>query len=722
MMLFMNVLPVVALFSLGLSAFSAETPGEYTFTIDGEPYSPWLRTTEGPEPVPGDVADFESFRMCLDAPGHYDLKTKDGITRRVLEGGRSVIVACSISEKDDDPSPVKTRLKRKPSVSNPLAAMSDAEVKGLRGVSLWSWPEGIEKDLARLNWEHLCLSIYGPALSVHGRNSPPLPEKVRTLVIYSGGSWACEEMGGLARLKHLRFLDLKGTLPDKFDFAALKGMPLVYLAPPLYGRTQNTGTLATLTQLKALDAGYSDLWGDGRWLSQLSDLRQLDASGAGSTGEGVSTPLDLACLADLPRLVSLKLSGTQIKSLPSTPMPSLKTVDLLLSTATPGMIDAFAKANPQARMVRSMNAELSAQLAKADSVKARTGGVCHRRPEQEKTIAETRDRREIAELIRHFEVVDSESRGHCMCCGNPTFEFYQGNETVATIAFHHGHSIRWPGGIWPGDGMLTSLSAEYLIEWLDKNGCPGPKNDMLERRRQQAAAGRRDAHYAALLPPGLGHALSDAESLNEATVVFEKAVPDVRARAKLCLQLFGCDDGTWSLSTGYDGPLADTWLPGIPAETLHAVINDAPEKTEEGQGAARWLFGSGHLEEWKAEPGQLKRLARFALTHPRQKNRWRTLVMLRELGSPEALGIIRDVLKNGTEPRKLGADYEAEAGGQMAYSSNDIPFSEGTPDTVAAAFCLAMVRDHPTSAEVARIRAGLNEETQKQWDEDVSLR
>lgn len=401
-------------------------------------------------------------------------------------------------------------------------------------------------------------------------------------------------------------------------------------------------------------------------------------------------------------------------------MPSLKSVSMLLSTATPAMIDAFAKANPQANFIRSMNGELSARLATADRMIARTGGICHRRPDHEKTIAEIKDHGEITELARHFEVAESESGGHCMCCGDPTFEFYHGDTKVAMIGFHHARSIRWADGVWPGDGMLTSLSAEHLVEWLAKHGYTKPRDDVREGRRQQVAAQRRYDRYKALLPAGLEDALNGSQSLEEATAAMEKAVPDAAARARLFLQLFGCDDATWALSSGYDQALQQAWLPSIPAATLHAAIRDAREKTEEGQGAARWVFGNEHAYDWKEEPEHLERMARFALTHPRQGNRWRTLSVLRDLGTPKAVEILRDVMKRGSAPRKLGADEEYEPGGQMTFFPNAISLPDGTADSVAAAFCLATLKDEPSASEVARIHDALSKEAREKWDKNLS--
>jgi hypothetical protein len=62
---------------------------------------------------------------------------------------------------------------------------------------------------------------------------------------------------------------------------------------------------------------------------------------------------------------------------------------------------------------------------------------------------------------------------HCMCCGEPSIEFYRGERLVLTLGFHHGQSLRWVGG-WPGDGALITDSARFLVKWLADHEVEGP--------------------------------------------------------------------------------------------------------------------------------------------------------------------------------------------------------------------------------------------------------
>lgn len=708
---------------LSLGAVRADTIGDYTFELDGAPLDPGLMTTEGENPVSGDAVYVEGFYMRLDEPGTYSFTLKDGKLQRKFADGRSVIVACAVAEareEEKENEGVDTRLKAKPPILNPLATMDDATLKSLRGVRLDAWPDGIEKQLTKLDLEKVCLYLNRGALGQFGDKMPPIPTEVRMLILDSGGTWSCDDTSAFATLKKLRFLDLNDTMPERFDFALLKGMPLEYLSVPSSRDAANVDAIASLDHLKTLVVNSCNYLGDGKWIGRLGNLRQLYAGYLRSYGDTPTTPLDLSFLPELKKLTAFHVQNSQVKNLPSVTLPALKRASLILCSAPPETIEAFSKANPQAQVRKSMNAELAARVKDADKVRARSGGVCHRRTEQERTIHESRDLAEIKELAQHFGVEESESGGHCMCCGDPTFEFYKGDQLVAMIAFHHGRSVRWSGGTWPGDGMLTSTSANYLIDWLAKHGYTGPQEEALRARRQALAAKRRRDRYNAILPPAVSEGMKDANSMEEAVIVFEKNAPDVQARATLYLKLYGCDDGTWALSSGWDGPLEETLLPGLPKEVLHQAIKSAPERSEESLGAIRWVFGKGQTEDWQDDPATLERLAKFALTHPREDNRWRTLAILRDLKSPKAVELLRSVLKDGTQPRTLSQDETYEPGGQRVFHPNAISLPEGTSDKTAAALCLKVLQDEESAAEVEKIYQALGAEARKEWDEAVT--
>jgi len=62
------------------------------------------------------------------------------------------------------------------------------------------------------------------------------------------------------------------------------------------------------------------------------------------------------------------------------------------------------------------------------------------------------------------------SNGSCMCDGDLVFRFCEGEEEVAIVSYHHGRSLRWRGGPWPADAILTRKSRAAVRAWLNENG------------------------------------------------------------------------------------------------------------------------------------------------------------------------------------------------------------------------------------------------------------
>ena len=79
----------------------------------------------------------------------------------------------------------------------------------------------------------------------------------------------------------------------------------------------------------------------------------------------------------------------------------------------------------------------------------------------------------LAGALRIIE--DPKSFTHCMCLGEPTLEFFDDDELIATIAIHHGRSIRWPA--WKHDAVLED--PRLLTSWMANRGIEagdGPRN------------------------------------------------------------------------------------------------------------------------------------------------------------------------------------------------------------------------------------------------------
>lgn len=478
---------------LASAPLHAATLGAYTFTLEGRDYNPGtLGSEEGDAPIEGDVVIIEGIPLTLDAPGKYDFGFHDGGLYR-LRDGRETLVGCVIEAPKD-----KSEKGKAPAV-NPLATLDDAGLKALRGVRFEGKVDGFEAALGKLDLARVCLSV--TLDNDDGGMLQHLPAELAHLAVSSTQSTDKLDLSPLAAMKGLKFLDLSGLSTKEMDVQPLRDLPLIYLSLP-WGNVRNIEALAGMTSLRTLVANSCRSIGSGSWLSTLTGLRQLYVGYLVAGGEGKQVPLDLSSLAKLPELRAVHAQASAVGALPSVKMEKLKRLTLLQSGAPEASVAAFAAANPQCEVLTSLNKVLADRLKKADRIRVRTGGVCHREEAQEKTIFESRDAQVLGELAAHLGVNEKGSGFHCMCCGNPTFEFYTGTELVVTLGFHHGQSVRWSGGVWPGDGLLAEGNGEYLCKWLAEKGEDGPLKEFRDSQLRAKAARRRGMRYDALsLPP-----------------------------------------------------------------------------------------------------------------------------------------------------------------------------------------------------------------------------
>ncbi|MHC4714896.1 MAG: hypothetical protein ACYTAN_16765 [Planctomycetota bacterium] len=126
-----------------------------------------------------------------------------------------------------------------------------------------------------------------------------------------------------------------------------------------------------------------------------------------------------------------------------------------------------------------------------DMILARTGGTCHRSPENERTLFEILEPGEIVEFLDKLEIDEREYLFRCECCGDATFEFYRAEDLIAALSFHHGVNLRWQEG-WPGDARLAPENSAFYCDLLASHGFTGPKTDY-ERRMRASGEDRRTA-------------------------------------------------------------------------------------------------------------------------------------------------------------------------------------------------------------------------------------
>lgn len=136
---------------------------------------------------------------------------------------------------------------------------------------------------------------------------------------------------------------------------------------------------------------------------------------------------------------------------------------------------AFLALWSSSKEVPPRNPDLQAALTGITKIVVRTGGTCHRDTGKEKILAEEVDPGKIQQLIDSLRIDEDGTGFQCLCCGNPTFEFYRGRKLKVTLGYHHGISIRWSR--WTSDALLDTNSQEAILSWLDRHGVTEPRKE-----------------------------------------------------------------------------------------------------------------------------------------------------------------------------------------------------------------------------------------------------
>lgn len=205
--------------------------------------------------------------------------------------------------------------------------------------------------------------------------------------------------------------------------------------------------------------------------------------------------------------------------------------------------------------------QLRDALQDVEGIRVRGGGTCHRW-EPEPTLCETRDAAAIEALVSSIEVDEARSGFHCMCCGDPTFEFLRKGEVVVSLGFHHGESLRWPEGRWEGGSSLTEGSVRRLLDWLEARGIDGPKRQHAEALRQRELWIQSERRFLAAMPPAFGDVwieyrrqplpLFRPETARRWDELLRRQIPEAAERIRTLLSWFGSGRGPWSGYPGYE--------------------------------------------------------------------------------------------------------------------------------------------------------------------------
>jgi hypothetical protein len=583
----------------GRAAPAAPRP---TFEVDGAPFEPRVLSLHGDpaNPRPGDVVFVDGIPLTLGEGPAYRFRTtdaeEDGRVYLLLPGGRERVVGArtrwTIGRGRGNPFVVR----------NLLEPLTDEEMGGLWGLHLDGWNEAVAAKVARIDPARTCVAVTdscgGPGRETV-RPMPVLPAGLRALLLDENSSEGMTSLAPLADQDALVLFSTSGfsRVPLDLGLLAKSAAGIRHLR---LGRAplRSPELLAGFTFLRELDLRGNQGIADLGFVRGMAELRRLHVDG---------TPIrDLGPVGGLARLEEITADGTKAEVLPAGPLPALRLLRVMSAAVPAPAVAGFRKAHPLCRVWHGWNEALRAELGTGDRVVVRSGGLCHRDPDAEKVLADHRGVAKVAEFLAALEVAEEASGFHCMCCGNPTIEIYRGEVLVASLGFHHGKSLRWPGG-WPGDGKLTAKSGDRLIEWLAANGAPGPKEEREKEGEEERKEAKEMAAFLAPFPEGvreffrtesLGKQPWDRDEGKQAA--FAKALAErcggPEALAACLCRALGESSLGWSVSA-WKEMRAQAALRAVTGEAFAAALPRLGDDPKALRGAARIAFQEGMLEK-----------------------------------------------------------------------------------------------------------------------------
>ena len=670
----------LVLVALSNPAWSAD----YAFYFEGKEYKGTPQPVFGAPGAPekGDVIWIGDFPVVLAEPGRYEFRF--GNPQRTLLLGRlpgdaaerPVGVKIDTHYEDD-----------KSSLHDPLPEMTPEIKAGLRSVVLEEMPADPAASLRGIDWAHAALVVNEEYSTNESEILRELPAGLRYLDFDVGRSPSLGDVSNLSKAVDLVWLSLDGLMT--VDAEVLAGMSKLRNLEASGVTLENYGKLASLKEVRELALDSVRELTDLGFVAAMPELRSLNVA---------HTPVtSLAPLAGLKKLEQVDADQSAVKELPAgTEVPALKRLSLLSTPVPEAALDAMRQALPTCRIDSSWHGMLVEALKEASRLRVRSGGTCHRDLSKERTLFETSDPAEIQRLVASWKVEDKVSGFHCMCCGEPSLEFYKGDQLITTLGIHHGSSLRWPEG-WPGDAQLTAVASDSICDLLARHGIEEPKKELEESRKSEAAYNRLMSAYSQLAEESvLKQIFSAFPEVDRAQEVAVEKWPDSQERAARLFSLYGAlPDSTWRLSTGIDEPLRDGMLAKVDTKEALELVKrkDAPGQLL--QGLSRWAFFGREGEAFlKALEGEsLHKLGMWALAHPREDNREEALHSLAtKLEDPVVKPLLLDFLGGKVESRKMAGDAADEPGGGVTYLPHEDTPPEGSGEKALCAWLLSKHR------------------------------
>lgn len=367
---------------------------------------------------------------------HWDSNNADELLYLETPGQPRQLVGARIHEVSRDGKQV---------LVNPLEKLTDQQIRQLRGVDIWVWTNTVGESLKRIDPDRTVVTIR-KGVAEDG-SVPLLPAAIKMLQIDPYLDLGPQSLNALQKLTKLTSLTIESFHSDSIDCSVLKQLTGLQHLDLGRNTLRKVSELATLAQLQVFNAHRCEGLTDIGFIKSMSKLEWLNLSSTEVT--------DLSPLDRLPNLNTVHADITPIRKLPVA-VPSLRELSVMSSKLTDADVRTFQQANPQCRVLHRWGDLLVAAVKPATRLEVRSN---------RKTLFETKKTEEFKQFLTGIEINEEQSGFHCMCNGDPSFEFYNGEQLITSFTFHHGKTFRWEDG-WPGDAALTEPSGEFLCRWL----------------------------------------------------------------------------------------------------------------------------------------------------------------------------------------------------------------------------------------------------------------
>jgi hypothetical protein len=620
------------------TAPAAQCDGAYDFTLDGKPFTPMIISMNGDpaHPQPGDLLCVDRLLLTLgpERACHFvTTSQEDGRVWLQLANGEKRIVGASVTSSFPDNERV---------INDPLAKLSPAEIRGLWGIYLDEWPAGIADKLKDLDLVRACLTLSDHTADPQQGRLRALPADIQYLCIAERSNMGIRDYEALRELSKLRFLVVEAMSAKAFDAHLIaRNRSLRYLVLRTHSILR-AESLAGLEQMRWLDLAFIPDLTTVAFAEKMPELRTLNVSR--------TAVRDLSPLAAAMKLEEVSASMTSVEKLPARPLPALRTLDVFSTKLSDDAVARFIGLNPKCVTRFRWDEAFRQAVAGATRLRVRSGGTCHRDLSREKTLWELADAAKIRELAALIHIDEAQSGFECMCCGEPSFEFYQGDHLIATLGFHHGRSLRWLGE-WPGDGMLTPETRDKLPKWFAEHGF-----DALQKAREAAAVQREQTAKQKQLFRGFfpekarklfdysPNSLEDEPKQGERIA---KAVGDPVETVVAACRALGALDGSWSY-LDFDDRFAFYAADTANGEDFLKAMRRIRGDNSGELGAARLCFAQKYLTKLPATERSewAEVLARAVLSHGREWNRSAVIPPLETLGDARSRALLWQVAHN----------------------------------------------------------------------------